>query len=131
MIVLVCGSRHLFGDKVYKILSQTIRNSGVAPTKIISGGAAGIDSLAKIYANRWNIPFEEYKADWKAYGKAAGMIRNKQMVDLADVVIAVWDGESKGTENTIKLGHEKNIPVITEIIHVAKIDFFPTGVSSL
>lgn len=72
-------------------------------TEIISGGAKGIDKLAEKLASIKGIPFREFPADWLIYGKAAGPIRNKQMVEYCDRAIIVWDNISKGTKSTIDL----------------------------
>lgn len=120
MILLIAGSRGLKGGYIFKLLSQTVRNSGFKPTKIISGGAKGIDTLARTYANLWGIPFEEYPAEWDKYGKAAGMIRNKVMVDLADAAVILWDTKSRGTKSTITLCKKKGIPYKVEEIIVAR-----------
>jgi hypothetical protein len=73
-----------------------------AKTVIISGGARGVDQAAVAQAKKDGIPYEEYPADWKAHGKAAGMIRNGELVEKADVVVAFWDEASRGTKNTIE-----------------------------
>lgn len=69
--------------------------------EIISGGANGADSLAEEYAEKHNIPMKVYPAKWDQYGKRAGFIRNVKIVEDSDVVIAFWDGKSKGTKHTI------------------------------
>lgn len=69
--------------------------------KIVSGGAKGADSLAREYAKEKGIPFSEYKPDYKQYGRGAPMVRNRQIVDACDLLIAFWDGKSKGTKYTI------------------------------
>jgi hypothetical protein len=81
---------------------------------IISGGAGGVDTWARNAAKRFDTPFEEYPADWEHNGKAAGYIRNQEMVLAADKVIAFWDGQSKGTKHTIDLclKHRTNLEVI-------------------
>ena len=80
-------------------------------TTIISGGARGADSLAKRYAEEHNLNYVEFPALWDFYGKSAGYLRNQQIVDAAKVVIAFWDGESKGTRHTIKLAETQGKPV--------------------
>jgi hypothetical protein len=75
---------------------------------IISGGAKGADSLAQQYAIAFGIQLIEYLPDWKKYGRAAGHIRNKDIVDNCDKLIAFWDGKSKGTLNSIKLAQKSN-----------------------
>jgi len=70
---------------------------------IVSGGARGADSLARWYAHTKAIKLKEFLPDWKRYGRGAGFIRNKQIIEAADIVIAFWDGKSKGTKNSIDL----------------------------
>lgn len=69
--------------------------------RILSGGAKGADQVAERYAKENNIPIEVFLPNWKEYWKAAGPIRNTQMVELADVIVAFWDGTSPGTKHTI------------------------------
>lgn len=69
---------------------------------IISGGAIGADTLGKSYAQEHNIPLIVYPADWKKYGKSAGMIRNQYIINDCDYVIAFWDGVSRGTKDSIR-----------------------------
>ncbi len=81
------------------------------PLTIISGGAKGADSLGKRYAeNDREAEYQEFLPDWNELGKKAGFVRNKQIVDACDMVLAFWDGKSKGTEHTIKLAGEAKKP---------------------
>ena len=68
---------------------------------VISGGASGADRLAERYANTHIANLIIYPADWNKYGKSAGFIRNQTIVDNCDMVLAFWDGESRGTADTI------------------------------
>lgn len=52
-----------------------------------------------------------YPADWERYGRSAGMIRNREMINAADEVLALWDGKSKGTGQAIALSKRRGIPV--------------------
>ncbi len=98
MKVLICGSR---GINDPAVVAQAVEKSGMKPTHIVSGGALGVDTLARSYAQSRGIEFTEYVADWDRYGKRAGFMRNCVMVGVADAVIAVWDGESPGTRHSI------------------------------
>lgn len=69
-------------------------------TVVVSGGAKGADKLSEQYASERNLKTEIYKPDW-SLGKHAGFLRNKTIVDNSDVVVAFWDGASKGTKNSI------------------------------
>ena len=53
-----------------------------------------------------SMGFPSRSADWERYGRGAGMIRNKQIIADADVVIAFWDGASKGTKNSVELARK-------------------------
>ena len=67
-------------------------------TAIISGGA---DTLAAEYAQKHHIELVEIKPLWEVYGRSAGFCRNQDIVDAADCVVALWDGCSKGTKDTV------------------------------
>jgi len=81
---------------------------------IVSGGARGADSLAERYANEYNIKTLIFKPDWDKYGKAAGFIRNSDIINNSDLVIAFWNGNSKGTLDSINkaLNTKTNIIVL-------------------
>lgn len=65
--------------------------------EIVSGGASGIDAYAKDMAERYNLSFKEFPADWNTHGRAAGPIRNRQMAEYADALLLIWNGESRGS----------------------------------
>lgn len=87
---------------VFELVLQTMLQPG---DTVISGGARGPDSWAILVAKRLNHPTEEIPADWDKFGRAAGMLRNTQVVERADWVIAFWDGKSRGTRDTIGKAH--------------------------
>lgn len=80
-------------------------------TQIISGGAKGADTLAKQYAAEKGISMKEFPANWNTHGKSAGYIRNKQIVDACDEVVAFWNKKSPGTKHSIDLAKDANKPV--------------------
>lgn len=97
MKVAIIGSR-TFNNKE-KFLSIV---SKLPITKIVSGEALGADKLAKEYARENNIEYIGHKAKWITYGKAAGPIRNRLVIDDdIDEVIAFWDMKSPGTKDAI------------------------------
>ena len=77
-------------------------------TEIITGGARGIDTLAYRYAQKHNIPCRIYPPIYEIYGRSAPIIRNKQIVENSDIVIAFWDGVSRGTKFTIDYAKKTN-----------------------
>lgn len=68
---------------------------------IICGMAKGADMCGWNWARDNNIPILEYPANWKLHGKSAGPIRNQEMAQVANGLIAFWNGISRGTENMI------------------------------
>ena len=97
MKVLVCGGRN-YSDFSFmeNILNQ------ISITSIVNGGASGADSLSTLWAKKNNIPFYEIKANWEFYGKKAGPIRNKLMLDThPDIELIVVFSGGKGTQNMV------------------------------
>ncbi len=85
-------------------------------SEIVSGGAKGADQFAERYAHEKSIPIEIIKPDWSKYGKAAGVIRNREIIDNCDAVIAFWDGESKGTKSSIDFAEKAGKKVTVHIV---------------
>ena len=98
MFIAVVGSR-IF-DK-YVLLKDTLRK--YLPFTLVSGGAIGADRLGEKFADEYGLEKIIYPAEWEKYGKSAGYIRNKQVVSKCDMLIAFWDGQSRGTKHAIDL----------------------------
>ena len=79
---------------------------------IISGGAVGIDSLAERYADEHRLSKYIIRPRYDLFGRSAPLRRNEQMVDMADALLVVWDGHSKGTQHTLKYAKRNNKPII-------------------
>ncbi len=107
MKIVIIGSRGLHVNDFENYLPENV-------TEIVSGGAKGIDTDAQEYAQSHNIKMTVFLPQYDRYGRGAPIVRNKQIVDYADEVVAFWDGKSKGTLSVIgyckKQG--KNITVI-------------------
>jgi hypothetical protein len=105
--VLITGSRGWkYVDVVRRELRRVVEDTGLMPEEVIvvHGGAAGADNLAGLVAEELGMRVEVHKADWAAFGKTAGFLRNAEMVNLgAERVLAFWDGNSRGTSHTINL----------------------------
>lgn len=81
------------------------------PEIVIQGGASGADKLADEWASEFSKSIT-VEADWKTHGKAAGPIRNKQMLDShPDAVVVAFPG-GKGTENCVSLAKSKNMIIL-------------------
>ncbi len=78
---------------------------------IITGGAKGVDTLAEAYARERGIPTVTVKPVYKKYGRAAPVVRDKEMVDMADAVLVVWDGRSRGSKHTADYACERGKPL--------------------
>ncbi len=108
MKTIIAGSRLI---KDYLIVKEAIKQSSFQITEVVSGEAVGVDGLGRRFGEENNIPVTKFPADWKAHGKGAGYIRNKQMADYAEALIAVWDGESRGTKNMIEQATKNGLKV--------------------
>lgn len=104
MKVAVIGSRNLTVEDLEKYLPEET-------TEIVSGGAKGIDTCAKEYANAKGLKLTEFLPEYKKYGRGAPLKRNLQIIDYADEVLAFWDGQSTGTRFVIEHCKEQNKPV--------------------
>jgi hypothetical protein len=102
MKVVIFGSRSIT-DALQ--VEYAVAASGVFPeiTEIVSGAAAGVDTLAIEYARKRFLPCRVFPADWQNNGRKAGALRNEEMAAYADYGIAVWNGKSRGTGHMISL----------------------------
>ena len=97
--------------------SRSIREYDLSPyiphavDTIISGGAQGVDSLAESYADEHKLSKYVIRPQYKRYGRAAPLKRNQEMVDMADAVLVIWDGESKGSRFTVEYAKKQNKPL--------------------
>lgn len=113
--ILVCGGRDwdnwTLTSGVLDGFREQFHEKGT-PIVIVEGGARGADTLAKEYAVKHNIPFEEFVAEWNKYGRGAGPVRNSKMLKSGiDVVIAFPGG--RGTQDTIGKAEKMGIRVLT------------------
>lgn len=99
----IIGSR-TFND--YDYLKSCLKDFDIS--EIISGGAKGADSMAEKYAIENDIKCTIFLPDWKLHGRGAGFMRNKLIIDNSNMVIAFWDGISKGTKNSIDIANKQN-----------------------
>lgn len=111
MKLAIIGSREFKDSK----LARQIFFSYFATNQvyeIISGGAKGADTCARIIAKKFGVKLTEFLPDWDKYGKSAGMIRNKDIINSADFVLAFWNGKSKGTANSLNLAKNSKKPTL-------------------
>jgi len=100
MRVIVAGCRDFCDrQRVYDELDDYSLENEIE--EIVHGGCRGVDTLAGDWAREHGVPVRIFPARWREHGRAAGPIRNRQMAEYAQVLIAFWDGESRGTKNMI------------------------------
>lgn len=113
--LLIAGSR-TFGDReMFNRVTEKIIDGDERFTVIVEGGAAGADTMAREYAEAHGMKYEEFKADWKKYGRAAGPKRNDEMIQYImeknGTALYFWDEESKGTKQCIDSAQRKGIDI--------------------
>ena len=104
MRVAVIGSRGLRVEDLGQYLPE-------GTTEIVSGGARGVDRSAREYAQQHGLKLTEYLPEYNRYGRGAPLRRNITIIESADLVIAFWDGRSKGTKYVIDNCKKRNIPL--------------------
>lgn len=112
MKTIIAGSRSALD---YRDVVRAVRDAetyrGIRITEVVSGGARGPDKNGELYAERNGIALMRFPPDWAKLGKRAGMVRNHEMGNYADALIAVFDGESPGTTDMIKYARKRGLLV--------------------
>ena len=103
MKIAIVGSRNISVSDIDKYISHA--------DEVVSGGAAGVDRCAAEYAKSKGLKLTEFLPQYERYGRAAPIVRNKEIVDYADTVIVFWNGSSKGTLSVIKYAQKAEKPV--------------------
>jgi|SRR5579875_1509981 len=101
MRVIIAGSRAFRYEQTTQLIEKAVRSSGFHVTEVVSGCAPGIDKLGERWAGENGKRIKRFPADWDRFGKSAGVRRNEEMGQYADALIAIWDGESRGTRHII------------------------------
>lgn len=103
MILLIVGSRSITDFDLSPYIPSDVDT-------IISGGASGVDSLAERYADMHRLSKYIIRPRYDVYGRGAPLKRNEKMVDMADAVLVVWDGRSRGALYTLNYAKKINKP---------------------
>ena len=101
MKLMIAGSRSISDIDLSQYIPKGVE-------LIISGGAAGVDTLAEKYADEKKISKLILRPRYDLYGRGAPLKRTESMVDIADEIIVIWDGKSKGSDYTVKYAEKKN-----------------------
>ena len=110
MKVIIAGGRY-FDDynKLCCYCDNALQNQ--INIEIVSGGARGADTLGEKYALERDYNVKRFPAAWNKFGRSAGVIRNAEMANYAEVLIAFWDGKSRGTRNMINLAKKEGLKI--------------------
>lgn len=111
MKTIIAGCREITNSR---IVFNAIQEAGWLITEVVSGCARGVDASGELWARTFGIPVKHFPANW-SLGPKAGPIRNRQMAEYADALIAVWDGKSKGTKNMIAEAHARGLKVFIKV----------------
>lgn len=113
MKTIIAGTRTITS---LAIVAEAIKASEFDIAEVVSGGAPGVDALAEKWAEEHGIPVKRFPADWNRYGRRAGPIRNTEMAGYAEALIAVWDGQSRGTKNMIRQARKHGLRVFVYLV---------------
>lgn len=108
MKTIIAGSREISG---FDLVDRAVIESEFDISEVVSGTAKGIDKEGEGWASYHDIPIRRFPADWRKYGRGAGFVRNEQMADYADALIAIWDGKSSGTKHMINTARKMELEV--------------------
>lgn len=111
MKLVIAGGRDVTDPNV---VNAAFAASGIdvqTVTEIISGGARGVDAHGETFASAHDLPVRRFPADWNRFSYRAGPMRNRQMAEYGDALLAIWDGQSPGTKSMISLAKARGIPV--------------------
>lgn len=111
MKLIIAGSRSLDTETTYLIEKALCILPDQGISEVVSGNARGIDQLGAQWARFNKIPVSLFLAEWEVYGKRAGFLRNERMAKHGDALLAIWDGQSKGTKHMIDIMTKEGKPV--------------------
>ena len=112
LVTIIAGSR---GVTDYNDVMQATLDASWTISEVVSGHAGGVDKLGERWARDFKRPLNVFPAKWDTHGKSAGYKRNVEMAENAEALIAVWDGESKGTKHMIDIAKDKGLRVYIHI----------------
>lgn len=119
MKVIIAGSRDITDLDTVKV---AVSRSGFRISEVVSGCARGVDTLGEVIADDLGVPIKRFPALWNEYGKRAGYMRNVEMADYADGLVAIWDGVSKGTLHMINVSKKNDLNVYVYRVDIAQFE---------
>lgn len=118
MKVIIAGGRNYNKQHIVDATMKYITakdGADITVTEVVCGCARGADTLGRNWAEAKEIPVKEFPASWKEHGKKAGVLRNVEMANYADALVAFWDGESRGTKHMIDTANKKGLKVFIRL----------------
>lgn len=128
--MIIAGSRNLSDPA---LVADAVEESGFAVTEVVSGAAKGVDREGEKWAEKHGVPVTRFPADWEdisspdavirerrdgtKYDAKAGVRRNWEMAQYADALVAVWGGQSRGTESMIRFMRQLGSSVYVKEVH--------------
>ena len=111
MKTIIAGDRDFYDYQTLRTEVYRVMQTKYKITEIVCGKARGADTMGEFFGEEMGIPVKEFPAKWDKYGKGAGPIRNKEMADYADALIAFLGPNSIGTANMIKQARAQGLNV--------------------
>lgn len=115
--VIIAGSHFANSERAGRLIEQAIGTLGLdrSLVRVISGGARCVDEAAANWAHNNGVKFTAVLPDWKKHGRRAGLMRNRTMAEMAvrsghPILIALWNGRSRGTSSMIEVAAQFRIP---------------------
>lgn len=109
--VIIAGSRDFDNYDLLKSKMDNLlryKNDGIC---VVCGEARGADTLGRRYAEERGYTILSFPANWYEYGKKAGYLRNIEMAENADALVAFWNGESRGTKHMIDTANKYGLQI--------------------
>lgn len=123
MRVIIAGSRTINEKDVREALHRCPWVGFISA--VVSGTARGADEFGENWAREHSININKFPADWEKFGKRAGPLRNKEMAENAEGLIAVWDGQSRGTFSMIDLAKKRGLRISVLRTDIRQMEEYP------
>lgn len=107
MKTIIAGSR----SATYQQVCEAMTKYAEEVVEVVCGESEGADMHGRLWAAVRQIPVKSFPADWASHGRSAGPIRNREMARYGEALVAVWDGESRGTKNMIEEATKRGLVV--------------------